>query len=183
MSGVPTAGLVIAGSLLLTFVLVRLGRARAATTDGEGVRFGGFNALRALAAIGVVAGDSLATSSPGPELPRFVVQNMATGVALFFVISGFLLYRPFAASLEQPGKVSIRRFAANRGLRILPLYVLVVLVVYLASPAAYSPLELVRGLTFTGVYAGQDLVPVAWSLDDEVAFYLLLPVLFLALVA
>ena len=170
-------------ALAFTFVIARLGQGRVATTDGEGVRFGGFNALRALAALGVVAGHSLITSSPPPALPRLVVENMATGVALFFVISGFLLYRPFAAYLTQPARVSVRRFAANRALRILPLYVLVVLVVFAAGAGQYSTQQLLRALTFTGVYSGQDLVPVAWSLDDEVAFYLLLPVLFLALLA
>jgi len=38
-------------------------------------------------------------------------------------------------------------------------------------------------VTFTGVYSGSDLVPVAWSLDDEAAFYVLLPILYLALLA
>ena len=170
------------GAVALTFTFARLGRGSLPATDGEGVRFGGFNALRALAAIGVVAGHAMATS-PLTQLPHFLVENMATGVALFFVISGFLLYRPFAASLTSPSKVSITRFALNRALRILPLYLLVVVVVYLAGLPTHSPVQLLHALTFTGVYSGDDLVPVAWSLDDEVAFYLLLPVLFVLLIA
>ena len=179
-----TAFLVIAGALALTFVLARLGRGSVVATDGEGLRFSGFNALRALAALGVVAAHTL-TTSPLASLPKFVVENLATGVALFFVISGFLLWRPFAASLGNRDKVSVRRFFANRALRIVPLYAVVVLVVFFATEAhpAEAVLRLVRALTFTGVYAGDDLLPVAWSLDDEVAFYLLLPVLFLALMA
>lgn len=177
-----TSAAVIGGSLLLTAALVWLGQGSLAPTDGEGARFAGFNALRALAAIGVVAGHTMATS-PLSGLPHFLVENMASGVALFFVISGFLLYRPFAAALTAPQRVSVRRFAANRALRILPLYLLVVAVVFLAGHASYSPAQLLRAVTFTGVYAGQDLLPVAWSLDDEVAFYFLLPLLFVALVA
>jgi peptidoglycan/LPS O-acetylase OafA/YrhL len=179
-----TAFLVIAGALALTFVLARLGRGSVVATDGEGLRFSGFNALRALAALGVVAAHTL-TTSPLASLPKFVVENLATGVALFFVISGFLLWRPFAASLGNRDKVSVRRFFANRALRIVPLYTVVVLVVFFATEArpAEAVLRLVRALTFTGVYAGEDLLPVAWSLDDEVAFYLLLPVLFLVLMA
>jgi len=178
------AALVMGVAVALTFAFVRLGQGRLATTDGEGVRFGGFNALRAFAALGVVAGHTTITS-PVTGLPRFFVDNMATGVALFFVISGFLLYRPFAASLGDRAKVRIGFFAANRALRILPLYVLVVAVVFLATAGhpAQSVLRLVRALTFTGVYSGDDLVPVAWSLDDEVAFYFLLPLLYLALMA
>jgi peptidoglycan/LPS O-acetylase OafA/YrhL len=176
--------LVVGGAIALTFVFVRLGQGRLATTDGEGVRFGGFNALRAFAALGVVAGHTTITSPIG-GLPRFFVDNLATGVALFFVISGFLLYRPFAACLQDRAKVSIRRFAGNRALRIVPLYFVVVVVVFAATTGhpALSVLRLVRALSFTGVYFGDDLVPVAWSLDDEVAFYLLLPVLYLAVMA
>ncbi|HET9410308.1 MAG TPA: acyltransferase family protein, partial [Candidatus Dormibacteraeota bacterium] len=179
-----TVFLVIAGALALTFVLARLGRGSIAATDGEGLRFRGFNALRALAALGVVAAHTL-TTSPLTSLPKFVVENLATGVALFFVISGFLLWRPFAASLGDRGKVSVRRFFANRARRIVPLYTVVVLVVFFATEShpAEAVLRLVRALSFTGVYAGDDLLPVAWSLDDEVAFYLLLPILFLVLMA
>jgi peptidoglycan/LPS O-acetylase OafA/YrhL len=176
--------LVVGGALALTLVLARLGRGRLAMTDGEGVRFGGFNALRALAALGVVAGHSLTTSSLD-WLPRAAVENMATGVALFFVISGFLLYRPFATSLTERGRVSIKRFAANRALRILPLYILVVVVVFFATTGHpfQSLLRLARALSFTGIYTRDDFLPVAWSLDDEMAFYLLLPALYLALMA
>jgi len=176
--------LVVAGALGFTLLLARLGRERVSMTDGEGIRFGGFNALRALAALGVVAGHSMITS-PLDSLPRAVVANMATGVALFFVISGFLLYRPFATSLTERSKVSIKRFIANRALRILPLYLLVVTVVFFATTGrpVESLMRLARALSFTGVYSGDNLLPVAWSLDDEVAFYLLLPALYLALMA
>jgi peptidoglycan/LPS O-acetylase OafA/YrhL len=179
-----TALLVILGAFGMTLVIFRLGREPVKVADGEGNRFHGFNALRALAALGVVAGHTLATS-PLTSWPIFLVGNMATGVALFFVISGFLLYRPFARSLGDRSAVNLRRFAANRALRILPLYVLVVLVVFFAANAhpAQALLQLVRALSFTGVYFGSDVLPVAWSLDDEVAFYVLLPLLYLALTA
>jgi peptidoglycan/LPS O-acetylase OafA/YrhL len=132
----------------------------------------------------VVAGHSLTTSSLD-WLPRAAVENMATGVTLFFVISGFLLYRPFATSLMERSKVSIKRFIANRALRILPLYILVVVVVYFATTGHpfQSLMRLARALSFTGVYTRDDFLPVAWSLDDEMAFYLLLPALYLALMA
>src|SRR5258708_11822869 len=115
---------VVGGALGFPLVLARVGRGLVTMTDGEGVRFGGFNALRALAALGVVAGHSLTTSSLD-WLPRAAVENMATGVTLFFVISGFLLYRPFASSLTERSKVSINRFLCTSALRTRPLSVLV----------------------------------------------------------
>ncbi len=43
--------LVVGAALGFTLVIARLGRGRVTMTDGEGVRFGGFNALRALAVL------------------------------------------------------------------------------------------------------------------------------------
>ena len=61
-------------------------------------RFAGFDGLRALAALGVLVTHVglqvgfVARDSPGHYLARLDV-----GVAMFFVLSGFLLYRPFVA--------------------------------------------------------------------------------------
>ncbi|HSP08115.1 MAG TPA: acyltransferase [Candidatus Dormibacteraeota bacterium] len=175
---------VIGGATGLTLALAWLGQGRLATKDGEGTRFKGITALRAFAALGVVASHTMATS-PLAGLPRLFVENMATGVALFFVISGFLLYRPFANSLTDRSRVKIWHFALNRALRIVPLYFLAVLIVFLATwdRSDQSLLRLAHALTFTGVETSGDLIPVAWSLDDEMAFYLLLPVLYLVLMA
>jgi len=97
-----TAGIVIGVAIALTFVFARLGQGRLATTDGQGVRFGGFNALRTLAALGVVASHVMATS-PLTGLPYSFVENMATGVALFFVISSLF-----------PASAGSRGFARRR---------------------------------------------------------------------
>jgi peptidoglycan/LPS O-acetylase OafA/YrhL len=181
---VLTAGAVISGALLLTLVFAWLGQGRLASADGEGVKFSGINALRAVAALGVLASHVMATS-PLTGGPHLLVENMASGVDLFFVISGFLLFRPFAASLADRSRVSIRRFGLNRALRILPLYLLAVAVVFIATQphGSQALLRLARAVTFTGVYANDDLIPVAWSLDDEAAYYVLLPVLYLLLMA
>jgi peptidoglycan/LPS O-acetylase OafA/YrhL len=52
-----------------------------------------------------------------------VISHFNTGVAVFFGISGFLLYRPFVATRlvgkPPPGTV---RYAKRRALRILPGY-------------------------------------------------------------
>src|SRR5260370_29409652 len=101
--------LVVGAALGFTLVIARLGRGRVTMTDGEGVRFGGFNALRALAALGVVAGHSLTTSSLD-WLPKATVENMATAGTLFFVFSGVLLYRPFATPLTERSQVSTKPF-------------------------------------------------------------------------
>jgi peptidoglycan/LPS O-acetylase OafA/YrhL len=115
-------------------------------------------------------------------------DNLRAGVTLFFVLSGFLLYRPFAAAaIGREPLPSVRKYARNRALRILPAY----WVILLATAAiAYRelltrPLQLLANLTFaqdyvTGYIAesngGVGIVP-AWSLAIEVVFYACLPAL------
>lgn len=59
------------------------------------------------------------------------------GVPLFFVISGFLLYRPFAhATIHRTQRPSLRRFGRARVLRILPAYWVVLTVTILTHSVA-----------------------------------------------
>jgi peptidoglycan/LPS O-acetylase OafA/YrhL len=102
------------------------------------------------------------------------------GVALFFFLSGFLLQRPFASALKRGEAVNISRYLFHRVMRIAPLYILVTLVVYAVTRG--SLFILLTSLTFTANYAGvEHVVGAAWTLDDEVAYYLLLPALFLGI--
>jgi peptidoglycan/LPS O-acetylase OafA/YrhL len=101
-------------------------------------------------------------------------------VALFFFLSGFLLQRPFAAALKYGRAVDISRYLFHRLMRIAPLYLVVTLVVFAVTRD--SLFVLLTSLTFTANYAGvEHVVGVAWTLDDEVAYYLMLPALFLAI--
>jgi peptidoglycan/LPS O-acetylase OafA/YrhL len=110
------------------------------------------------------------------------------GVTLFFVLSGFLLSRPWflAAALgwQEP---SARHYLWKRALRILPLYWAVVVTAFLVDPANADATwqDWVNHLTLTQLYR-QDLLASSltqmWSLCTEVAFYLVLPLLCLALI-
>jgi peptidoglycan/LPS O-acetylase OafA/YrhL len=114
---------------------------------------------------------------------RVLMLSGHTGVSLFFVISGFLLGRPFIAEMRGGARVPRRSYAARRARRILPLYVLAVVV---ASAATATHLvHLLRGLPyllFLQAVPGltERLSPfseVWWSLSTEVQCYLLLPLL------
>jgi peptidoglycan/LPS O-acetylase OafA/YrhL len=112
---------------------------------------------------------------------RAYVYAGHTGVTLFFVLSAFLLSRPFLAEANGGPRQSWRRFYERRALRILPLYYLAV--IFAALARAEHPAELLRGApyllllnSFVGV--AQPLNPysdVWWSLATEWQFYLLLP--------
>jgi peptidoglycan/LPS O-acetylase OafA/YrhL len=141
--------------------------------------------LRAVAALAVFAthlgqpSGFTSTSFAGPLLAR-----LNLGVTIFFVISGFLLYRPWvSARLTGKPRPGLGRYALRRATRILPAYWVALTVLGLLLP------DLVRGVFSSDwwVYYGllQVYSPdwvfggltVAWSLSTEVAFYAALPLL------
>lgn len=120
----------------------------------------------------------------------------ASGVQLFFVLSGFLLFLPFARAILVGNKwPATSRFYLRRALRILPGYYLLIpiFLLYLSSsPHAVGlrllgPLQALLGLTLLYDLQGQanNLITnfdiSLWTLTLEWQFYLLLPWLALAL--
>lgn len=147
-------------------------------------RFPCFDGLRALAALSVLAfhvstNTGLHISSPGMS-PYLLTLDI--GVAVFFLISGFLLYRPFArAHLGGGRSPAPTPYLARRFLRIYPAYWLALAVtVYVLREG--SPVANARdffhyfGLLHT-YYRRTALGPLlqSWTLVIEVAFYLFLP--------
>lgn len=98
------------------------------------------------------------------------------GVALFFVLSGFLLSRPWARAGNSP---SLRRYARHRAARILPAYWICLLAVLLVSSASIPARVAAENAALLQVYTGNLLPDLAqtWSLCTEAAFYLVLPLL------
>src|SRR3954453_824914 len=89
--------------------------------------------LRALAALGVVVSHVYgATFAFGGTLyasfPHRVLFGGGDGVWVFFVLTGYLLFWPFASKIYRGGTLDLRRYAFNRALRILPLYYAAVVV-------------------------------------------------------
>lgn len=134
--------------------------------------------LRALAALSVVGFHVWLYSSPDPTRPtregfsNRVFFEGRIGLVLFFVLSGFLLYRPFLRGVSLPS------YFRRRAARILPAY-------YLALAGAVVLLwpvvpDLGLFLVFGQNYSGSTILklnPVTWTLCVEMAFYVLLPVL------
>ncbi len=149
----------------------------------------GLEGLRAFAALGVVTlhttyliGHALINEYTYPWLASFWVFGN-TGVQLFFVLSGFLLFLPYARALLFHEKWPMtRQFYKRRALRILPgyyfsLFLLIFLVqrVYLL-PDHWS--QLLLFLTFfmdSSRATFQQINVPYWSLGVEVQFYLFLP--------
>jgi len=109
------------------------------------------------------------------------------GVELFFVISGFILALPFAAHhLSGAPAVSLRKYYLRRLTRLEPTYFVAIFLllalgiwIHPAPASAILP-HLVASLLYLHnlIYGGQStVIGVAWSLEIEVQFYLLVPVL------
>lgn len=109
-----------------------------------------------------------------------------TGVLLFFALSGYLLFQPFARSIARGDAFpSIPRFYARRFIRIYPPYLAALLVfvalryaTHTGAPTAGSILlhasllfNYTRGVNYFSIN------PVFWSLAIEMQFYLLLPLI------
>ncbi len=151
-------------------------------------RFPLFDGLRAIAALAVLAYHvgyySRANEGDGGLSPYLARLNV--GVAVFFVISGFLLYRPMLVGRLGDGpRVRLGDYARRRVLRIVPAYwvALTVLAVYPGLPGVFGSHWWVyygfgQDYSTTTVTSG---IGPAWSLGCEVVFYALLPFISLGL--
>jgi peptidoglycan/LPS O-acetylase OafA/YrhL len=150
-------------------------------------RFAPVDGLRAVAACAVVITHTAFLSGfNGHGFPGQITARLDVGVALFFVISGFLLYRPFvAARLHGRAAPTIRRYARRRIIRIVPAYwlALTVLAIWPGLPLVFSDhwwvyYGFMQNLHTTWAIGG---IGAVWSLCVEVQFYILLPFYALAL--
>jgi peptidoglycan/LPS O-acetylase OafA/YrhL len=144
-------------------------------------RFPLVDSLRAIAALTVLLHHT-GYSTSAVQNPHYgtLIERTNFGVTLFFLISGFLLYRPFvAARMLGAPSTRLRDFARRRLLRIIPAYwlALTVLAIYPGENGVftnhwwvyYGFLQIYNdGTVLRGM--GQ-----AWSVCVELTFYLALP--------
>jgi peptidoglycan/LPS O-acetylase OafA/YrhL len=156
-------------------------------------RVASLTGIRAVAALAVVLTHAAYTTGKYVQgYGGLLWSRMEIGVPIFFVLSGFLLFSPWvtAAARTQPAP-SVRRYAWHRVRRIMPAYVVTVVVAYAlyhfrtAGPNPGHTWEgLLRNLTLTQIYTDNYLysylhqgLTQMWSLAVEVAFYVALPAL------
>ena len=148
-------------------------------------RFAGFDGLRALAALGVlVTHVGLKVGFTTRDATGDYLARLDVGIAIFFVLSGFLLYRPFVARrMDGRPRPGTRDYLRNRFLRIYPAYwlALTVLVVVLDVRGRDEIQGLWDFVTFYGLLQSYSAhtalggLQQAWTLTNEIAFYLVLP--------
>ncbi|MDI3315501.1 MAG: acyltransferase [Mycobacterium sp.] len=156
-------------------------------------RVASLTGIRAVAALLVVGTHAAYTTGKYTHgYFGLVCSRMEIGVPIFFVLSGFLLFRPWVNAAVCGGPPpSVSRYARHRVRRIVPAYAVTVLLAYLiyqfrvAGPnPGHTWIGLLRNLTLTQIYTDNYLgsylhqgLTQMWSLAVEVAFYLALPLL------
>jgi peptidoglycan/LPS O-acetylase OafA/YrhL len=157
-----------------------------AATTGTG-RVGNVDVLRAVAALGVLVGHAYALG--GRAIPVRAEQwydvpllQTATGVWLFFAISGYVISKPFIDRLLTGKPLpELVPYALRRSLRIFPLYWIALLAVIALAGAGpisgwHYPLHLAM---LHNLVPGEQaaVFSVAWTLTLEVLFYVAVPLL------
>lgn len=153
--------------------------------------------MRGAAALGIVAVHAWmflpdrGLAAPG-SLSDALIGQLRLGMPMFFVLSGFLIFRPFAAAaIEGRPLPRIGVYALRRVARVGPAYwvavvtTLAVLAV-LGAPQAQPWAVLPQFLLFLQNYDPRTLGtlnPPTWTVAVEASFYVLVPLLAIGLAA
>lgn len=116
-----------------------------------------------------------------------IIGTGESGVLIFFVISGFILALPFAKFYLKQGKaVALKDYYMRRLTRLEPTYFITMIFFFLVHIIIHTDTlsslfkHLLASLTYSHniIYGAWSIInPVAWSLEVEIQFYLLVPLL------
>jgi peptidoglycan/LPS O-acetylase OafA/YrhL len=142
--------------------------------------------MRACAAIGVVVTHAAFQTGQTGGITGRLFGRFDLAVAVFFALSGFLLWRGHAAAARGLRPVPpTGHYLRSRIVRIMPGYLVAVVVILTLLPDVKADLTVwLANLSLTQIYVPLTLtagLTQMWSLSVEVTFYLALP--FLALLA
>lgn len=166
-----------------------------------------FDGVRGIAAVSVLGFHTWLYGPPGESAvdvgaAEIIFANLSLGLVLFFVLSGFLLYRPYASAilgLSAPPRV--RDYALGRFLRIMPAYWFILACVALVLSAALVrdadgslslgdlrsdyPTLLANATLSQNLFPDTTITGIgpAWTLAVEAMFYVALPLLALPAIA
>ena len=119
---------------------------------------------------------------------NFIAEAGYLGVDLFFFISGFCLYYPYArAALERRAAPTLGRFFERRAMKIVPSYLIALAVFAIVYRAEFaSPQDalwqMLAHLTFLHPLSAETFGSISgplWTIGIEVQFYVLFPLIIL----
>lgn len=138
--------------------------------------------MRACAAVGVVVTHVAFQTGHSSGVVGRLFGRLDLAVAVFFALSGFLLWREHAAAARGLGSRSTTGYyLRSRLVRIMPAYVVAVVVILSLLPDSdhASLIVWLVNLTLTQIYVPLTLtsgLTQMWSLSIEASFYLALPI-------
>jgi len=138
--------------------------------------------MRACAAMGVVVTHVAFQTGHSSGVTGRLFGRFDLAVAVFFALSGFLLWRGHAAAARGLGsRPRTGHYLRSRVVRIMPAYLVAVVVILSLLPDSdhASPTVWLANLTLTQIYVPLTLtggLTQMWSLSVEVSFYLALPI-------
>src|SRR5579864_6088350 len=135
-----------------------------------------------------LTGDNLWSRTAYP-LASSISTAGGTGVTLFFVLSGFLLFMPFAKALLYKTRWPLARvFYLRRALRIIPAYYVSLFLIILFSYPEYLHRDHLKDLFLFATFfmdstraTFRQINGPFWTLATEWQFYMLLPLICLAI--
>ena len=138
--------------------------------------------MRACAAIGVVITHAAFQTGHTGGIDGRLLGRFDLAVAVFFALSGFLLWRGHAAAERGlRHRPPTGHYLRSRLVRIMPGYLVAVIVILTLMPDTNADLTVwLANLTLTQIYVPLTLtsgLTQMWSLSVEVCFYIALPVL------
>jgi peptidoglycan/LPS O-acetylase OafA/YrhL len=149
--------------------------------------------LRAVAILIVLWGHSEFSSVVDAAAGTLVLKG-SVGVTVFFFLSGYLITTLLRVEADVRGRISVPDFYVRRAIRILPpLYVVLGLAVVATASGLFAAEMSRRGVLSTATFwanyfiiiDGRDGLPAGmnalWSLAVEEHYYLLFPLLYIAL--
>ncbi|QIX26417.1 acyltransferase [Nocardioides sp. JQ2195] len=154
-------------------------RARAA----ERTTFPVLDTLRAVGALAVLTTHTAFWAGAYTEhgVAGRALARMDVGVAIFFVLSGFLLSRPwFLRAARGAAAPELGRYYVKRLLRIMPVYLVtaVIALALIRENRGHDLLGWLTTLSLTDIYVHPSMpagLTQMWSLATELSFYLVLP--------
>jgi peptidoglycan/LPS O-acetylase OafA/YrhL len=154
------------------------------------------NGLRGMAILGVIfhhlfnqqfpQGGYITWLGPLPFSPLTFLSNSYQGVAIFFLLSGFVLTLPYAQKRRtMSSRADVMEFYRRRAARLLPLYFLAVLIGLIFIAATEDPLPFIKNIlllstgtfTFTESHFFPEANFVLWTLSIELLFCLVFPLI------
>jgi len=114
-------------------------------------------------------------------LPGTVASGLQLGLPMFFVLSGYLIARPWVRAYVLDRRTpSLRRYLRSRVLRIVPVFWLIGALMFIQyGDHGASLIDLTAFFGFAQIYhqsGALEFVGQTWTIDVEVAFYAIVPV-------